>query len=40
MILNQVLHDNEHPSGIVALVFGDDPTTWVVLRLDGRRSAS
>jgi ABC-type multidrug transport system fused ATPase/permease subunit len=30
VILNQVL-TNEHPTGIAATLFGDNPTTWVVL---------
>ncbi|HKT84387.1 MAG TPA: ABC transporter ATP-binding protein [Solirubrobacterales bacterium] len=30
VILNNILHDTE-PTGIVRTVFGDDPTTWIVL---------
>ncbi len=31
VILNEVLHQDTQPSGIVRAVFGRDPTIWVVL---------
>jgi ATP-binding cassette, subfamily B, bacterial len=31
VILNQILQDQENASGIVAFIFGSDPTVWVVL---------
>jgi ATP-binding cassette, subfamily B, bacterial len=31
VILNQILKDQENTSGIVAFIFGSDPTVWVVL---------